>query len=495
MKKLLLPLVCFSLIFTSCEDKPILDVDVTAVALDRNAVTLKVNDTAMLTAKILPEEATSQRIKWTTDNRNVAWIDNGKITAMTVGTAVIYATSVNGKFDSCLVTVTPFAPPPHIPVTGVTLNLDTATIDAGGSITLQHTVLPDSASNKNVVWSSSNQNIATVVDGRVTGVAAGIATITVKTVDGDFTATCIVTVNAVIVPVTGVSLNRSTATLEIEDTLTLIPTILPANATNRTVTWESSAPDIATVAYGFVTAHSAGSATITVTTNDGGFMATCVVTVIPGSPQTSWFDGTINATVVNGNSYNSYADRVVVMLWNQDTYNEEEFASAPYVNGGFSMTLPTTPAPSFQLPFGGSEGGIQISNPNVMFVYFENMTALNGDDDFFDYIIHGKVDASSLVYVDFFWVDNDVTMTGTEVWEYGGVQYTDTYSLSLVQGWNKVYLISYDEYTSVFTTTPVAGVDWYFSNEFWSLSGSLSPTKNTKKSPQKTLRKKPRFSK
>ena len=80
-------------------------------------------------------------------------------------------------------------------------------------------------------------------------------------------------------PVTGVSLSRASASLTVGDTLTLTATVSPADADDPSVTWSSSAPAVATVAGGVVTAKSAGRATITVTTKDGGFTAKCIVTV------------------------------------------------------------------------------------------------------------------------------------------------------------------------------------------------------------------------
>lgn len=88
-----------------------------------------------------------------------------------------------------------------VPVTGVTLDQGTLTLTAGGaSGTLTATVAPANADNKNVTWESSNTAVATVADGVVTPVAAGTATITVRTVDGGHTATCTVTVNAAPAP-------------------------------------------------------------------------------------------------------------------------------------------------------------------------------------------------------------------------------------------------------------------------------------------------------
>ena len=81
-----------------------------------------------------------------------------------------------------------------IPVTGVTVSPTSDSIAVSETLTLTATVAPEDATNKTVTWSSSDDSIATVVDGVVTGVAAGNATITVTTVDGSFTATCEITV-------------------------------------------------------------------------------------------------------------------------------------------------------------------------------------------------------------------------------------------------------------------------------------------------------------
>ena len=132
-----------------------------------------------------------------------------------------------------------------------------------------------------MTWKSSNAAIATVdANGKVTGVKAGEATITVTTEDGGKTATCKVTVSNKEVKVTGVTLNKTALTLEAGSSETLKATVAPADATNQKVTWKSSDAAIATVdAAGKVTGVKAGEATITVTTEDGGKTATCKVTV------------------------------------------------------------------------------------------------------------------------------------------------------------------------------------------------------------------------
>jgi uncharacterized protein YjdB len=171
-----------------------------------------------------------------------------------------------------------------VPVTGVSLNTSTLNLIEGGTDTLTATVEPNNATNRNVTWSSDNPSVATVNNGVVSAVSEGTATITVTTADGGKTATCAVTVTAAPVPVSGVSLNKDSTSLTVGDTETLTATITPDNATNKNVTWSSDTPSVASVNNGVVTAVAPGTATITVTTADGGFTATCAVTVRPDIP-------------------------------------------------------------------------------------------------------------------------------------------------------------------------------------------------------------------
>ena len=167
-----------------------------------------------------------------------------------------------------------------ISVTGVSLNKTSLSLVAGSYETLIATVSPSNATNKNVIWSSSDASIATVVGGKVTAVKTGSITITVTTEDGSKTASCSVEVTASTVAVTGVSLNKSSLSLSVGENETLTATVSPSNATNKNVIWSSSDASIATVVGGKVTAVKTGSITITATAEDGGYMATCAVVVV-----------------------------------------------------------------------------------------------------------------------------------------------------------------------------------------------------------------------
>ncbi|WKL46890.1 Ig-like domain-containing protein [Flavobacterium pectinovorum] len=178
---------------------------------------------------------------------------------------------------------------PVVAVTGVSVNPTSATVGLGSTQQLNPTIAPANATNQNLTWTSSNTAVATVnASGLVTAVSAGTTTITVKTVDGNKTATSAITVAAI--PVASVSVSPTTANLYAGNTQQLSATIAPANATNKTLTWSSSNTAIATVnSSGLVTAVSAGTATITTTTQDGNKTATATITVNPNSNFTVYF--------------------------------------------------------------------------------------------------------------------------------------------------------------------------------------------------------------
>ena len=259
-------------------DKDTETVAVKEITLSKSTLTLLEGGSETLIATISPAEVENKSIKWTSSNEAVATVSSsGEVKAVALGTATITATTVNGnKTATCTVTVT--ATPSAI--TGVQLNKTALSLSVGEKETLTATVTPTNVTNKNVTWSSNNTPVATVsANGEVTAVAAGTATIIVTTVDGGKTATCAVTVVEKIVPVEGVSLNKTALELTMGNSEVLTATIAPATATNKSLTWESDKPAVATVDIaGRVTAVAVGSATITVTA-DGGKTAKCVVTV------------------------------------------------------------------------------------------------------------------------------------------------------------------------------------------------------------------------
>lgn len=176
-------------------------------------------------------------------------------------------------------------------VSSVSLNKNSMTLNVGESSTITPTVAPSNATNKTLAWGTSNSNVATVSqNGVVTGIGPGTCTITAYATDGsNKTATCTVTVIGANIPVTGVTLNKSSLFVSVGGTATLVPTILPPGATNQNVTWDTSDTTVATVnSSGVVTGVHEGTCIITVRTVDGGYTATCSVTVtVDGSMSVS----------------------------------------------------------------------------------------------------------------------------------------------------------------------------------------------------------------
>ncbi len=167
-----------------------------------------------------------------------------------------------------------------IAVTGVVLNETSRVLAVGATLTLEATVLPQDATNKEVSWESSDTAIATVADGVVTAIAEGTTKITV-TADGGNQAECSVIVRNNAVAVSGMSLDKELVYLSfnVEDNTTLTPTVSPENATVKDIMWTSGDESIVTVADGKLTAVAEGKTTITATTVDGGFTAACEVRV------------------------------------------------------------------------------------------------------------------------------------------------------------------------------------------------------------------------
>ena len=171
--------------------------------------------------------------------------------------------------------------PAIVPVDSVSINKTAITLVEGDSESLSATVTPSNATSKSVAWSSSRPDVAIVDgDGKVTAVKAGSATVIVITTDGSKTAKCDVTVEPRPIPVSGISLDKSSLELVEDEEASLIATIAPADASNKSFSWSSSNSQVATVDDGGkVKAIAPGTATITATTADGGKTATCVVSV------------------------------------------------------------------------------------------------------------------------------------------------------------------------------------------------------------------------
>jgi uncharacterized protein YjdB len=279
IKLIICALMCFSIITipinnssVCAEEDNVSLIEETKVEIDKTEIQLNVNNSAKLSATVIPNNASCKTVTWSSSNNEVATVSSdGVVTAINGGTATITATSVNGKVATCEVTVV-------IPVTGVTLNKSSLSLEKGKTVTLKTTVIPSNANNSNIKWESSNKKIVTVdQNGKVTAISVGKASITAKTEDGNKIATCKVTVPEV--KITSVKLDKKTVSLFIGESSTVKATINPSNTTqSKTIVWSTSNKKVATVNNGKIKAVGVGTATITAKSSNGKTV-TCKVTV------------------------------------------------------------------------------------------------------------------------------------------------------------------------------------------------------------------------
>lgn len=235
-----------------------------------------------LTAAVIPEN-TTEVLSWKSSNTSVATVNiYGAVFPQGAGTCVITATCGNITAD-CVVNVGG-EEGDTVVVESVVLNKSTGTLTVGEQEQLNATASPSGAVDQTVVWTSSEQSVATVADGLVTAVGAGTATITATARSNTAAkASCVYTVNAAeeeddTVAVTAVTMSKTTGSLTVGDTDQLSAVVTPSNAANQQLIWTSSDQNVATVTDGLVTAVGSGNVTIMATAHNG-INASCVYTV------------------------------------------------------------------------------------------------------------------------------------------------------------------------------------------------------------------------
>ena len=263
-------------------------VAVTGVSLNKTSASLEAGNSLTLTATVTPSNATTKTVTWTSSNSSVATVSGGVVTGKSAGTTTITVTTKDGGYTAtCVVTVSGTVD------TGKTYYLKNA---AGWSQCAAYT------------WVSGTNNADASWPGTVMTLVDSSEAIYSVTLDDSSSSNMIIFNNGSgtqtsdlsiptdgtnmynnstgtwstynpTVAVTGVTLNKTTATIDAGASTTLTATVAPSNATNQNVTWKSSNTSVATVSNGVVTGVAAGKATITVTTEDGSYKATCTVTV------------------------------------------------------------------------------------------------------------------------------------------------------------------------------------------------------------------------
>lgn len=261
-------------------------VKATGIKLDYSELELTKGQSFSLKATVLPENAEDKNVQWSSSNEDVASVDaTGKIIAFTLGSTTITAFIEDIKAE-CEVTVV------AVEVESVEVTPPTLELVRGETGQLSATVLPDNAEDRTVLWSSSDETVATVDQtGKVTAVAPGQATI--MGMSGDKGDVCEVTVSGI--PVESVTIDRESLEMAPEDIIVLTAEVLPEDADDKALVWTSSDENVVTVSDGKVTAVSVGEAVITATA--GGISDECPVTVIAPAAKGDYYysDGTYSS--------------------------------------------------------------------------------------------------------------------------------------------------------------------------------------------------------
>ena len=244
---------------------------------------VSVGNTLKLAADVEPDSATDTTLKWTSSNISLATVSQkGLVSALSAGEVWIRATANDGSgvVDSVKITIKEF-----IPVTSVTISGDTV-IAVGTSAKFKADVQPDNATDSSVTWSSSNNLIATVsMSGLVTGVTEGYVWIKAVSKSNPSIGDSLKVHITKFIPVTAINITTNTGDtiVCITDTLQMIATVVPQDASKPSLTWTVSNASIASISNkGMLIGKAAGVVTVTATATDGsGVKGTINIKVIP----------------------------------------------------------------------------------------------------------------------------------------------------------------------------------------------------------------------
>ena len=209
-------------------------------------------ETETLVATVLPLNASDKAVEWSSDNKSKVTVDqNGVVTAVEAGEAFVTVRTVDGGFEKSVEVFVSPRPIQTVPLTGIALSSATglSIVPVRAQITLQATLTPENTTERGLLWESSDDSIATVSGGIVTGVSAGNATIkAISSVHSDIFATFLVSVEETEVKLVSVEItNGASADMYINDTLQLVGKLTPENTTESGVVWSSNNESVATV--------------------------------------------------------------------------------------------------------------------------------------------------------------------------------------------------------------------------------------------------------
>jgi len=353
-------LMCMSFVLAACDTTP--EVEITKITLDKDTLSMKVGDEATLTATVEPAEA-AKDIVWTVNKEGIVTVDGGKVKAVAAGTAIVSAQNKSGTvYASCTIVVEEV-------VNSVKLNKNTLELTVGETETLTVTVDPTTAADK-LVWKCDPVGVVQLVDGKVTALAAGTATVTVSDPTGAKSDSCTVTVYAT---ATEITLDKTAVDMYVGDEQTIVATVIPQGT--KAVTFDSSDKEVATVdANGKIVAVAAGTANITA--NLDGIKQTCVVTVYNKVTE-------ITLDVRELALYTGETHKLVVSTTPSDNVKAPKFTSAndevATVDTDGTITVVGAGTTTITVTIDGVKANVTVSAVKVAFAQANYSLALNAE--------------------------------------------------------------------------------------------------------------------
>jgi uncharacterized protein YjdB len=235
-----------------------MSIPVINITINEGDQTIIANHPFQFTANLQPIDTTSTAIVWNSSNTMIATVDNiGLVNGISEGVLTITVSSLDNPSINASVQVTVNS----VPVDNITLNIETINLDVGSTFQLIPSITPSDATNKTVTWVSTNPAAASVdTNGLVTGIAKGLAMINAVTINNKIKHSNVYVQN---IPVSDITISKSVLSLFLNDSIQLIATVYPPNATFKTVTWITSNSNILSVdQLGNVLATGIGTSTI-----------------------------------------------------------------------------------------------------------------------------------------------------------------------------------------------------------------------------------------
>lgn len=310
-------LIMVSAMISCSKEKIDVKIPVTNIKLSSELEVIEIDSDIVLKADVLPENATNKNITWSSQDDKIVTVDkNGKVHAVSAGTAVVIAKAEGSKINStCKVTVKAA----YIPIEEIVFAETVKSIVIGETFTPEVNIIPEDATDKTLVWTSSNEEIASVDDkGLVTSKNTGEVTITAKSIRNNKTINYSLIIRAEYIPIKEIVLVKPSDPVTLGCLFLSIFTFSPSNTTDRTLVWSSSNEEIASVDYrGLVTTKQVGQVTITATSTKDKKSASYVLNIKKGD--ISLFYISFNYREVNVLKGSKYISKI-----NLNPYNTTE---------------------------------------------------------------------------------------------------------------------------------------------------------------------------